>query len=356
MNDSPPKTPKSPATELLGSITPGERPPVDAHALIEKLRAGESVPRPLDLTGACLIEADLSGLDLTGARLRGAELSRSNLTDAVLLGADLRGATLFEADLSGAELTGAKLGGANLSSAQLRCAGLGHANLTGANLQNAELQGATLTEANLTQAELWVANLSDVRCREANFTRADLTGAKFFQADLEGSNFEGAIVNRVCLRSANVSCLLGYRSASWIGVDLRDIDFTGAHLYRAFVLDQNYIEEFRTQSRWSGVLYHLWSITSDCGRSVKRWALWTVAMVVFYALLYSLIEVDYGAYETSISPFYFSVVTLTPLGFGDVLPTTTTGQLLVMAEVVTGYVMLGGLLSILSNKMASRAI
>ena len=227
--------------------------------------------------------------------------------------------------------------------------------MTGASLRGAELQGATLTEANLTQAELWVANLSDVRCRDANFTSADLTGAKFFQADLEGSNFSGAIVNRVCLRSANVSRLLGYRTASWIGVDLRDIDFTGAHLYRAFVLDQNYIEEFRRQSRWTRVLYHLWNITSDCGRSMKRWAFWTVAMVVFYALLYTFVEVDYGGYETFISPFYFSVVTLTTLGFGDVLPMTVAGQLIVMAEVVTGYVMLGGLLSIFSNKMASRA-
>ena len=48
-------------------------------------------------------------------------------------------------------------------------------------------------------------------------------------------------------------------------------------------------------------------------------------------------------------------VTLTTLGYGDVLPKTPTAQVLAMLEVVTGYVMLGGLLSIFSSKMARRA-
>jgi voltage-gated potassium channel Kch len=48
------------------------------------------------------------------------------------------------------------------------------------------------------------------------------------------------------------------------------------------------------------------------------------------------------------------VVTLTTLGYGDVIPASAGGQVIAMVEVVTGYVMLGGLLSILSNKMARR--
>jgi len=48
-------------------------------------------------------------------------------------------------------------------------------------------------------------------------------------------------------------------------------------------------------------------------------------------------------------------VTLTTLGHGHVLPMTALGQVIVMVEVVTGYVMLGGLLTILSHKMASRS-
>ncbi len=49
------------------------------------------------------------------------------------------------------------------------------------------------------------------------------------------------------------------------------------------------------------------------------------------------------------------IVTFTTLGFGDVTPKTTKAALWVMAEVVVGYIMLGGLISILANKLARRS-
>ena len=52
---------------------------------------------------------------------------------------------------------------------------------------------------------------------------------------------------------------------------------------------------------------------------------------------------------------YFSVVTLTTLGFGDVLPASVSAQVVVIAEVIIGYMMLGGLLSIFATKMGRRA-
>jgi hypothetical protein len=52
---------------------------------------------------------------------------------------------------------------------------------------------------------------------------------------------------------------------------------------------------------------------------------------------------------------YYSVVTFTTLGFGDIKPVTEIAAMVVMLEVVLGYVMLGGLISILANKLARRA-
>ena len=52
---------------------------------------------------------------------------------------------------------------------------------------------------------------------------------------------------------------------------------------------------------------------------------------------------------------YFSLVTLTTLGYGDILPVSVAAQMLVVLEVSIGYVMLGGFISILSNKLARRA-
>ena len=63
-------------------------------------------------------------------------------------------------------------------------------------------------------------------------------------------------------------------------------------------MDQNFIEEFRKQSRATQIVYHVWRMTSDCGRSVVRWSLCTAAIVLFFAWLYTLVGVDFGEYRT----------------------------------------------------------
>ena len=52
---------------------------------------------------------------------------------------------------------------------------------------------------------------------------------------------------------------------------------------------------------------------------------------------------------------YYSVVTLTTLGYGDAVPASLPAQVLAMSEAILGYVGLGDMLSILANKMARRA-
>lgn len=52
--------------------------------------------------------------------------------------------------------------------------------------------------------------------------------------------------------------------------------------------------------------------------------------------------------------FYYGVVTFTALGFGDFVPRSLTAALFVMVGVVTGYIMLGGLIRIFANKLARR--
>ncbi len=55
--------------------------------------------------------------------------------------------------------------------------------------------------------------------------------------------------------------------------------------------------------------------------------------------------------------WYFSVVTFTTLGFGDVTPKSDSviAQCWIMLEVILGYIMLGGLISIFAEKLARRS-
>lgn len=345
-----------PTQQSQPSASPLSPPSASAFSeRIAALRAGDEELGPIDGSNLRLLREDLSELDLRGANFRGADLSRCNLRGSQLLGACFEDATLFEADLSAAELAGANLAGANLAGANLTRTSLALSDLSKANLDRADLTEAALMEAKLCGARLQLAVLDRARLHESDLTGSDFTGAKLEHAFLDSTRVTGATFDKSVLRGASLSALIDYKRASWIGVDMREIDFTGAYLCRNVILDQNYLDEFRKQSRWTELVYQIWKATSDCGRSLGRWALCTLLVLLGFALIYNGVAIDYGDHRTVLSPLYFSVVTLTTLGYGDVLPASTAAQVVAMAQVITGYVMLGGLLSILSNKMASRA-
>ena len=78
-------------------------------------------------------------------------------------------------------------------------------------------------------------------------------------------------------------------------------------------------------------------------------ATWTVLIVALFAGLYEVVEVDYGDYPTSISSFYYSVVTLTTLGYGDLLPVSATARAMAYMQAVFGQlyvaILVAGLVS-----------
>ena len=302
-----------------------------------------------------LVGADLRGVDLRDADLCGFVFDRADLRNAQLRGADLTGASLRDADLGEVELIGATLNRADLSGARLRRAALGRASLREATLFDADLSEASLTDADLTDADLRASTLDGAR-----LLRADLTGTDLSQASLVGADLEGAILDQAGFRGANIRSVhlrstKGFDSADWVDVIIGDTGFEGAHLVRREILDQNYLYEFRNRDRLHSVIYSVWKLTSDCGRSFTRWGLLTALTAVCFAMIYTMVEIDYGDYETPLSPFYFSVVTLTTLGYGDALPASMPAQIVVLFEVVIGYVMLGGVLSIFANRMGRRA-
>lgn len=329
----------------------------DALKVIQRLRdnpQGQIPSAELNFKGVSLRGIDLSGLNLMSANFVEADLSEANLSGANLFKADLSRASLIMAKLNDAELTGANLSNANLEDAQGERIGLGLAILKNANLFNMTLTDATLTKTDLTEADLCHANLSRARMRESILIKTNCSGADLRGADLSRSNISGAKFNNADLRDTLLRQISGYEEAEWYGVDIRDINFSGAYQLRRFVIDENYLKEFRDVSPFNDVIYRIWLITSDCGRSPQRWCLWIIGIVVLFSALYSLTGLDYGTSGTIIGPFYFSVVTITTLGYGDIIPVSLMARSLAICEVFIGYIMLGGLLSIFTTKMARR--
>ncbi len=119
--------------------------------------------------------------------------------------------------------------------------------------------------------------------------------------------------------------------------------------------DAWYLADFK---RLHPFIYKRWKQTSNCGRNILLWAAWSLGIALLFAFIFMIIGSD--AFElrhnkTWFSWFYYSIVTFTTLGFGDITPTKWCTEILVTLEVILGYIMLGGLISIFANKLARRS-
>lgn len=297
----------------------------------------------MDLAEANFSEIDLSGTELFGANLRRANLKMATVSGADLSGADLSGAELYKVGASGAFLTEANLTGSYLAEAVLEGADLRGATLHEANLNGCDLSSASLNHADLTGATLLRANITGAKLQHANFAQADLVDLRY------GS----------------------YRSMRGNYHSIRGLDTCfGNALFVRDALDQDYLDTLeqriaqapsRLRRGLGRALFTMWGWI-DYGRSLAKPALYAVTLATAYGAVYALdrlLEWDLVDYSNSVdswlTPFYYSIVTYTTLGFGDVTPRSWVGEVIVVSEVVLGYVTLGLLLSILANKVARRS-
>jgi uncharacterized protein YjbI with pentapeptide repeats len=313
---------------------------------------------PLTTIRPSLPAADLSGRDLSRANL-----SETDLSGADLDGVDLSSANLKMSDLSGADLAGANLTGADLYKTNMReVFGVG-AKLEGAYLAEcclveADLRGANFTSADLTHAELGSANMVGVDLGDADLSGADIRGADVSHANVAGANVFGLRYGTFMTMNGHYFALRGLESCYGNALFTRDAQ------------DQDYLDSMRKslketpsplKRKLKMLAFSAWSLI-DFGRSLAKPALYALTIAMLFGLVYALDRgnswgmIDYaGSADTPLSPFYYSIVTYTTLGFGDITPMNWVGEVIVVSEVVMGYTTLGLLLSILANRVARQS-
>jgi len=312
-------------------------------------------PLQLDLRGIQLFHEDLSNLDLSGYDLSHANLNRSDLKGSILSYANIHRASLEQAILDECEFIGSDLSHASLNGCSGKRCGFGGADLSHASIINADLSDATLSRSKLIHTDLRASHLEKARITEADLSEAIFTRTKMAGADLKQSDVQGTNFGLAEMQGCRLLGIKNFKKARWIGADIRGLDLRGAYLVRRYIADENYLYEFQKSSRFHKAVYLMWWATSDCGRSLLRWFVWLILVTIIFAAAYTQVDIDYGRHATPLSPIYFSFVTLTTLGYGDAIPASMPAQVCVTLQAVTGYMGLGGLLSILGNKMARRA-
>ncbi|MHC4983860.1 MAG: ion channel, partial [Planctomycetota bacterium] len=200
----------------------------------------------------------------------------------------------------------------------------------------------------------------------AAFREAHLEGADLFEAHLEGAglrdaHLEGADFERAVVDGATVV---------WTKYADKDTMFTGVGLDAARVepglkqllqynIRRKRWEEWYAQGPWWMFWLKLLKNISvrpfwwmcDYGRSTGRIIGSFLLLALIFAILYSSfptwLSVRGGELNGFLHALYFSVVTMTTLGFGDIHanPASPCGQILLMLQVILGYVLLGALVT-----------
>ncbi|MEJ2416329.1 MAG: pentapeptide repeat-containing protein [Exilibacterium sp.] len=209
--------------------------------------------------------------------------------------------------------------------------------LVAADLSGANLQGSDLSNADLRRAILVHANLNNTRLSNADVSAANLQSANLSDAKVDGIRYS----RRTRFRGVRVSTCYG------------------SSRFRRFAEDQDFIEEFKEAFPLG---YYVWLSVTDCGRSLLRVVVWCLILAMLFGVVYYLLgeqTFNVSNRETLrwslFTTVYYSVVTFTTLGFGDITPRTPLAAGIVMLEVIVGYLMLGILISILATKVARRS-
>ncbi len=90
-------------------------------------------------------------------------------------------------------------------------------------------------------------------------------------------------------------------------------------------------------------------------RSAAVLASFSAIINILFSFLYMALSSHFkGLSGNFLESLYFSIVTFTTLGYGDVTPCDDLGRILVILEVVIGYITLGSFLFILGQKVSQR--
>lgn len=227
----------------------------------------------------------------------------------------------------------------------------------GLDLSYGRMEGARLTDLDLSNANLFRARLQKATLRRTNFKHAFLAKAHLEDADLRDTILDEAHLGHIRYTEDS----FWWRGTVLMETHLNRANYVDPVLERC-AKDQYYLYVLKYRNRRNllfRVFFFLWWISCDFGRSAWMWVSWSIGLALGFAGLFYWLGEDAFAcsnlewnFQTMI---YYSVVTFTTLGFGDVIPKTQIAAWCVTAEVIIGYLMLGGLISILATKIARRS-
>jgi hypothetical protein len=204
-------------------------------------------------------------------------------------------------------------------------------------LRGIPLTNADLSSLNLSGIDFFASDLSGT-----SFKNSDLTGSYLSECNISGSMFDWAKLDDALLDNVKFN-----QVTSFLGVKLHTINFTLATLLYDLAISQQRIQQLEQHYPIFACFLRL---SCDYGRSFSRYLLWVSAFIFAYAGIYWLLN-DTSTPRTFLDYLYFSVVTFTTVGYGDIVPVGLLSKLIVISEIILGYLMGGLLVAILAKRV-----
>ena len=217
-------------------------------------------------------------------------------------------------------------------------------NLSYADLYRCNLQAAHLFKVNFQHASLMKADLRDANLHEANLQQCNLLGAKFEGAKIENVHWGKELIQEQQARDQPELALDYYQQIIEICRSIRKVaenqglfETAGFFFHKEMIHRRLQMPLFSAQRGLSKLV----DLFCGYGEKPARVVLFSILFIVFCALGYALGGVNFeqqviqlqltNSLKTNlqalVSSLYFSVVTFTTLGYGDITPVAGTRAL-----------------------------
>src|SRR3989339_114539 len=277
---------------------------------------------------------------------------------------------LFKFTISGTEYDLVKFA-AMFPTSQIR----GQHDLRGICLDNIIIGSSKIINANFGNSSFRKSKFQQVFIYHSNFGNVDFSESTFHMVrllngtNIGSANFINSSVNAIDLNDRNTGNPIKYSEISyWILLkhlfialkngksEFNEKDSTRFLCVDADDLTKQINSELKHYVKWyqhiQGVLINFSNLSisekilfSISLISTKYWmsyiclsGLIAVLNILFTVCYYMFDNQFYGINGSFLSALYFSIVTFTTLGYGDIRPVAPFGQLLVIIEVLIGYI------------------
>ena len=312
-------------------------------------------------------KADLRGWNLEGLELSNyenkAKLQNTNFTRANLQNIKLGKANLEKAYFGGANLKNAFLKGCILKGAYLRGAILENTRLDKACLQDSDLTGANLQNTKLWNSNLQGADLKRTNLRDAEFNeKTVLHNVNLFQCRFDNSTLKYAYeqLDKKVIHEREQK----YSEAKNIYVVLKNYfrqegmyDISGEYYYREKLMETKCNLKDKKYFKWISNMFL--NLVAGYGERPLRVLIWWAGIILGYSFIYYFYNGIYIRIVNNINSYnpkflealYFSIVTFTTLGFGDLAPKPGFFQLFASFEALLGAIFMAMFIFVFARKM-----